>query len=230
MICAPARLYFGRKGERDCAAFPPPPLAARPAPPGTGRGPWFLSHCGEDPRSNLQGRSLCVCWGATGGGAVPQMRRCCPLREPLLSSRKAPGCAPSSGQGAGTVHRAPAPRRPGPGPRSALGPSARFFVARPQRSIAPSPSPAAGKGHPRTGGGGAARGTLARAARRPSHPGRPPALRGCFWLGYAHSWRPGFSVLCFPHFYLCLSGQTGVYLFFACSGSAPVPHSFSYSP
>lgn len=114
---------------------------------------------------------------------------------------------PAPGRGPGPCTRLPARRRPGPGPRSALGPSARFFVARPRRSIAPSPSPAAGKGHPRTGGGGA--------ARRPSHPGRPPALRGRFWPGRAHSCRPCLSVPCFPPFYLCLSGQTGFYLFFA---------------
>lgn len=77
---------------------------------------------------------------------------------------------PAPGQRTGTAHRVRARWRPGPGQCSAPGPSARIFVAQPLRSIAPSSSPAAGKGHWRTSGGGAAGGTLARAVRRPSHP------------------------------------------------------------
>lgn len=75
--------------KREKGIVPPAPHSSPPArPPGTGRGPWFLLHCGEDPRGSLQGRSLCVWWG--GWRCCPQKRRCCQLRVSHPSSRKSP--------------------------------------------------------------------------------------------------------------------------------------------
>lgn len=167
--------------KREKGIVPPAPHSSPPAPPRERGGvPGSFYTVGRIPEAACK-VAHCVCGGGDGG-AVPRSAAAVSSGCHTPPPERAPDCAPSSRQRTGTVHPAPARRRPGPGPRSALGPSARFFVARPQRSIAPSPSPAAGKGHPRTGGGGAARGTLARAARRPSHPGRPSALPGCFWL------------------------------------------------
>lgn len=150
---------------------------------------------------------MCVWWDE---GAVPQTRRCGQLGVPLPSSGTAPRSA--SSPGGESLDRAPtagavAARASSPGP------NARIFVARPPRSIAPSPSPAAGKGHPRTGGGGAARGTLARALWSPSHPSLPPA--GAFAPGRVRA--PLSAVLfCFVfHFYL-LSFRQPYLLFFLC--------------
>lgn len=97
---------------------------------------------------------------------------------------------------------------------STPGPSARIFVARPPRSIAPSPSPAVGKGHPRTGGGGAARGTLVRTVPRPSYAGLLPAGAFAFGPGPRPAARLS-SLFCVS--LISLSKQPGIFLFFACS-------------
>lgn len=202
MICAPAISTVAKRERRIVPPSPPTPPTTNSPPDHFGIGEGSLvpfTLWGGSPKQPA--RSLIVCVARVlcprRAAAVPSGSHSPPPEEPpaaLPAPRREPG--PRTGRG---------PRRPGPGPRSALGPSARFFVARPQRSIAPSPAPAAGKGHPRTGGGGAAPGTLAREARRPSHPGQ----RGCFWLGSAP------SCLAFPFcvslISACLSGQTAVY-------------------
>lgn len=174
--------------------------------------------------------SLIVCvWCVCGGGSDPETRRRCKRGMPLRSSRKDLRGASSQGGREGTAF--PAPWRPGPGPRSAPGPSARFFVARPSRSIAPSPSPAAGKGHPRTGGGGEAPGTLG-GLHTPTS-ARPALVPGARPL-------PALPPVCSPRLPLrCLSGQTAVFRLLSvfrlsfplslrrsvsASGSPPCPH------
>lgn len=164
---------------------------------------------------------MCVWWDE---GAVPQTRRCGQLGVPLPSSGTAPRSA--SSPGGESLDRAPnagavAARASSPGP------NARIFVARPPRSIAPSPSPAAGKGHPRTDGGGAARGTLARALWRPSHPSLPPA--GAFAPGRVRAPLPAL-LLCFVSFLPPLFKTTlSLYFLLALRFSPVPPHSFSFS-
>lgn len=182
MISTPAYLYRRQKGEKDCAAVPP--IDSRPAPLGTRMGFLDPFRLLEDPQdASRVAHCACVCWGGCAPDTLPLSP---PGATPLHAN--SPSLRPQPpGQNAGTMHRAPEPWRPGPGPRAAPGPSARFFVAGPPRSIAPSPSPAAGKGHPRTGGGGAARGTLGPRGQEAFTPQRAASpARVCSWLGCAH--------------------------------------------
>ena len=132
---------------------------------------------------------------------------------PPLSARSATPLPPNGpslllplrGQSVGTVHRTPAPPQPEPGPRSAPGPSARFFVAGPPRSIAPSPLRPLAKVTRERAGEGRPGGP---AARRPSHPSRPAALPARLLLARVRAPNPPlFSILCFSHFYSLCRGK-----------------------
>lgn len=159
---------------------------------------------------------MCVCGDK---GAVPPDTRGCQFGVPLSSSRTGPAVPPAPGQRARAARWVRARWRPGPGWCSAPGPSARIFVVQPLRSIAPSPSPAAGKGHRRTGGGGEARETLVlRSRERPSNPACRPLER--LFLAWVYTPLPALlSCFCFMFlsFLPSLSAQHDIYLFFACS-------------
>lgn len=134
------------------------PVASRLAPPGTA--------C---PRAACRALTvcvcvyvrarLCVCWGKlrVRAQAAPLLPTGVPLpaspaASPSRLRLQTPADSRDLAPGAGALAAGPA--------GSAPGPRAHIFVARPPRSIAPSPSPAAGKGHPRAGGEEAAPGTL----------------------------------------------------------------------
>lgn len=160
---------------------------------------------------------------------MPPARRGCQFGVPLSSSRTGPAVPPAPGQRARVARWVRARWRPEPGWCSAPGPSARIFVVQPLRSIAPSPSPAAGKGHRRTGGGGEARGNLVlRSRERPSHPCLSPS--GAFAIDRgAHSpARLAFLFLFYVSLMstFSLSAQPDTYLFFAFSPFLSRPSSF----
>lgn len=139
-----------------------------------------------------------------------------------------PAVPPAPRQRARAARWVRARRRPGPGWCSAPGPSALIFVVQPLRSIAPSPSPAAGKGHRRTGGGGEARGTLVLRSSGLHTPACRP-LERLLWA-WMHTPLPAL-LFCFC-FYVSLispfslSARPDIYLFFACSPFFSRPASF----
>lgn len=148
--------------------------------------------------------AMCMCMCVAGRGCDPDV-------PPLLAQSATPSPRTASlrlplrGQSVGTVHRKPAPPQPEPGPRSAPGPGARFFVAGPPRSIAPSPLRPLAKVTRERAGEGRPRGP---AARRPSHPSRPAALPARLLLARVRAPNPPlFSILCFFHFYSLFRGK-----------------------
>lgn len=205
--------------------MPPATRTPPPSSPGTGRGPWFLLHCGEDPRSSLRGRSLCVWWWwGGGGGAEPRTRRCSRLGAPLPASRKAPGSASSSGQRAGTVHPAAGAEEAGAGP--ALSPRPQRALLCSSASAIDSPLPLSGRWQRSPENGRGRGGPEAFTPRPAACPARSLLARARALLP-ALPFRPVF-----PSFLpLSVGANWFLFIFRWILFFLPVPpHSFSFSP
>lgn len=188
-----------------------------------GWGPWVPSDCRRVrklPAGSLIVCDVCVYMCVAGWGCSPDV-------PPLSAQVPPPPNGPSLRLRSGgrwepcTEHRRL--RSQSRAPRSAPGPSARFFVAGPPRSIAPSPS-----GHSKVtrerAGGGAAPGDP-----RPGglHPSRPAALPARLLLARVRA--PGTPPLLFP-FCVSLISTLSVganWYLFLCSSHFP---SLSHSP
>lgn len=193
MICAPAISTVAKRERRIVPPSPPTPPTTNSPPDHFGIGEGSLvpfTLWGGSPKQPA--RSLIVC--------VPQTRRGCPLREPLPSSRGAPGCAPSSPQRARTAHRARAEAaRAGP----ALSPRPQRALLCSSASAIDSPLPRSGRWQrsPENGRGRGGPGDPRPRGPEAFTPGPARLL-----LARERALLPSFSVLCLPDF--CLSVGT----------------------
>lgn len=195
-------------------------LHSRSVPPGTGSGVSGSLQTAGGSASCQQGphcvRCVCVCVWRVGGVTQTCRRSQLGVPPPPPERPLAAPPAPRAECRNRTPNTGASAARAGP----ALSP-------RPQRALlcswasaidSPLPPPAAGKGHSRTGGGGAAPGTRGPEAFTPQPPRCPP--RAVAPASLFH--------FVFLSFLLSLSGQTGIY-FFARSTFSSLSHSSSSS-